>query len=84
MTPSSVIYRVRIPTGAYLPHSTSTFWDLRCNRENGSSMLTLERKTIFMLSEVSTPKPGYIKGWRDGTGDVMGEKADQRSILRKK
>jgi len=47
-------------------------------------MLTLERKTIFMLSEVSTPKPGYIKGWRDGTGDVMGEKADQRSILRKK
>ena len=84
VTPSSVIYRVRIPTDAYLLHSTSTFWDLRCNRENGSSLLTLERKTIFMLSEVSTPKPGYIKGWRDGTGDVMGEKADQRSILRKK
>ena len=37
-----------------------------------------------MLTEVSAPKPGYIKGWRDRTGDVMGEEADQRSILRKK
>ena len=66
VTPSSVIYRVRIPTGTYLPHSTCTFWDLKCNRENSSSLLTLERKTIFMLTEVSTPKPGYIKGWRGG------------------